>query len=80
MAQKTNSTPKPRKTRTKSALILALLRRKTGASIGEMAKATGWRDHSVRGFLSATVRKKLGLELTSTAAGGKRRYRIGAAS
>jgi uncharacterized protein DUF3489 len=51
--------------RTKKETVLALLRRKTGASIKELAAATGWQAHSVRGFLSGTVKKKLGLTLAS---------------
>ncbi len=51
--------------RTKKDAVLALLRRKTGATIKELAAATGWQAHSVRGFLSGTVKKKLGLTLAS---------------
>jgi hypothetical protein len=40
-------------------------------------KETGWLPHSVRGFLSGTVGKKMGLEVISTTSeGGERRYRI----
>ena len=42
-----------------------------------MMQATDWQQHSVRGFLAGTVKKKLGFALTtSKAAGGVRRYRI----
>lgn len=59
--------------------ILALLRRKLGASLEEMQKVTGWQVHSVRGFLSGTVRKRLGLKLQSSKAkDGERRYTIAA--
>ncbi|NHK26375.1 DUF3489 domain-containing protein [Parvularcula flava] len=57
--------------------LLGMLRRKNGASIAEMMKATGWQEHTVRGFLSATIRKKLGLNLCSDeATGSKRRYHV----
>jgi hypothetical protein len=50
----------------KTARILDLLRRPGGASAKELLKATGWQPHSLRGFLSGTVGKKMGLSLTST--------------
>lgn len=56
---------------------MAMLQRKNGATIAEMAKATGWQDHSVRGAISGTFRKKLGLTLESQAIDGRGRvYRI----
>lgn len=48
---------------TKKEAVLALLRRDDGANLGEIEAATGWQRHSVRGFLSGTVKKKLGLTL-----------------
>lgn len=70
------STPKPPRT-TKAASVLALLRSKRGASIEEMTRATGWQAHSVRGFLSGTVKKRMGLALDSEVdKSGIRRYRI----
>ena len=61
----------------KTAACLALLRQAEGTSLQELMAATGWQAHSVRGFLSGTVRKKLGLALMSTTGGGGvRRYQI----
>jgi hypothetical protein len=63
----------------KTEAALKLLRRKTGASLAELQEATGWQAHSVRGFLSGTVRKRLALALSSEVTKqGVRRYRIGA--
>ena len=50
----------------KAATILDLLKRKDGVTLKELMKATGWLPHSVRGFLSGTVSKKMGLALEST--------------
>jgi Protein of unknown function (DUF3489) len=60
----------------KQARIIAILRTAGGATIEAMTRATGWQQHSVRGFLAGVVRKKLGLNLVSTAAEGGRVYRI----
>ena len=69
----------------KSDLVLRALRRKSGVSIGELCKLTGWQAHSVRrGFLSGTVRRKFDHEVIRlTDAKGVTRYLIskpGAAS
>jgi predicted transcriptional regulator len=61
---------------TKSATVLALLRSRTGATVSEIAMATGWQNHSVRGFISGTVKKKLGLVVGNEMVDGTRRYRI----
>lgn len=50
---------------TKQALLIDLLKRKTGATIDEMVEATGWQAHSVRGAISGALKKKLGLTVTS---------------
>lgn len=57
--------------------MLELLRRKKGATIAEIAKATAWQNHSIRGFISRTVAKKLGLVVESVKnEAGERNYRI----
>ncbi len=50
---------------TKQALLIDLLKRKTGATIDEAVAATGWQPHSVRGAISGALKKKLGLAVTS---------------
>jgi hypothetical protein len=63
--------------KSKHDLILSLLERKQGASLAEMQAAAGWQAHSVRGFLSGTVKKRLGLKLDSARSkDGELRYTI----
>ena len=62
----------------KIGALLALLRREGGATLADMTSATGWQAHSVRGALAGTIKKKLGLELTSAKLDGVRTYRIAA--
>jgi Protein of unknown function (DUF3489) len=65
------------KSATKSDQLLKLLRSKRGATIDRLQSASGWQAHSVRGFLSGTVKNKLGLKLVvETSDNGTRRYRI----
>jgi hypothetical protein len=62
---------------TKQERVLTLLSQPEGVSIEEMMQATDWQQHSVRGFLAGTVKKKLGFSLTSSKAkNSARRYRI----
>lgn len=64
---------------TKQEAVLTLLSRPDGVSVPELMQATDWQQHSVRGFLAGTVKKKLGFRLTSSKAdGADRRYRIAA--
>lgn len=62
---------------TKSSQCLTILRRGQGATIGELMAATDWQSHSIRGFLSGAVKRKLGLTVTSAVGeDGIRRYHV----
>ena len=61
---------------TKGAAIVKLLRREAGATLPDLITASDWQAHSVRGFLSGTLKKKHGLTVASDKADGIRRYRI----
>jgi hypothetical protein len=62
---------------TKQAQVIAMLRRKQGATIAQIVEASGWRPHTVRGFFAGALKKKLGLTVTSEKVEGKDRiYRI----
>ena len=63
----------------KKQIVLDLLRRKDGATMAEIGAKTGWQNHSVRGFISGTISKKMGLKVESTKnEAGERTYRIAA--
>lgn len=63
--------------KTKKEIALALLERPKGASLAEMQRAIGWQEHSIRGFLAATVKKMPGVSVTSEKPeNGPRRYRV----
>jgi hypothetical protein len=70
--------PKPRnqKARSKQAAVIIMLRRAKGATVDEVMTATGWQRHTVRGMVSAALKKKLGLTITSTKEERGRVYRI----
>src|ERR1035437_2561674 len=65
---------------TKTNPVIGLLQRESGATIPESMTATGWQAHSVRGFISGTLRKKQGLTITlGEREDGKRAYHLPAA-
>jgi Protein of unknown function (DUF3489) len=69
--------PRGSKRDSKKAQMTALLKREQGVSIDQLVQITGWQKHSVRGFLSGTMRKKLGMKIVSAKnERGARVYRI----
>ena len=70
-AKRSNSEPG-----SKQAHVIAMLKSPAGATIDAMMKATGWQQHSVRGFLAGVVRKRLKLKLGSKKVGREWIYRI----
>jgi len=66
--------PRPGST---SAKVLALLQRPRGAGLKELVKITDWQPHSLRGFISGVVSKKMGLKVRSFKTdSGERRYLV----
>jgi hypothetical protein len=75
--QQRQSTPsRAQRTDSKQAQVIRMLRAPSGTTIAAMMTATGWQQHSMRGFLAGVIRKKLDLNLVSTAGDGGRVYRI----
>jgi len=61
----------------KTATILEMLKRSGGATAAELLKSTGWQAHSLRGFISGTLGKKMGLTVVSTKGqDGERTYSV----
>ena len=58
----------------KQSRVIAMLQSPAGATIAAMMQATGWQQHSVRGFLAGVVRKRLKLKLGSKKVDGTRVY------
>jgi hypothetical protein len=74
-AKKATSAPIPREF-SKKAIVLDMLKRKSGATMAEIAKETGWQNHTIRGFISGTLTKKMGLVIESTRSeAGERTYK-----
>ncbi|MTH94779.1 DUF3489 domain-containing protein [Roseibium sp. RKSG952] len=62
---------------TKQAKLIEMLRAEGGATLAEIAVQTGWKQHTIRGAIAGTLKKKLGLEVTSEKEGGRGRvYRL----
>lgn len=62
--------------RTKQAQLIELLGSNRGASMAQMVDLTGWLPHTVRGMLSGSLRKRLGLNVRHSLEEGVRVYRI----
>jgi hypothetical protein len=60
----------------KQSQLIALLRSTPGATLAQMMTLTGWQAHTVRGMLSGSLRKRLGLDVQSQVEEGVRVYRI----
>jgi hypothetical protein len=60
----------------KQAQVIELFRRTEGATVAEVIAATGWQSHTVRGIVSGTLKKKLGLTVLSAKEARGRVYRI----
>jgi Protein of unknown function (DUF3489) len=76
-ASSTASKRRPASAQSKQDLVIQILRRQSGVTIGDIVARTGWQPHSVRGFFSGLVRKKLKLPLVSDVGkDGVRRYHI----
>ncbi len=63
--------------KSKIALLVEMLNKPNGATLNDLVKKTGWQPHSVRGAISGTLKKKLGLTVSSESKHGRGRvYRI----
>jgi len=76
-APKTPKTADGARDGSKAAKVIGLLKRHNGATLTEIMKATDWQAHSVRGFISGSLGKKMGLKVTSEQReNGERAYSI----
>ena len=76
LSQELVSEPRKANGGSKQSRVIAMLASPAGATIAAMMKATGWQQHSVRGFLAGVVRKRLKLKLSSKEVDDIRLYRI----
>ena len=69
--------PKGVRSDSKTAKVVDLLKRANGVTLEELVDATGWKANSVRGFISGTIGKKMGLKVESQKrADGERAYSL----
>jgi hypothetical protein len=68
--------PEKAKPGSKQSRVIAMLQSPAGTTLAAMMKATGWQQHSVRGFLAGVVRKRLKLKLESKEVDSARVYKI----
>lgn len=73
---KTAPSQAPEITTTKQSQLITLLRSAAGASMEQMMALTGWQSHTVRGMLSGSLRKRLGLDVQCQRVDGVHLYRI----
>ncbi len=77
VADTTEAKPEKPRAGTKQTQLIALLETPRGASLDELVAATGWQARSVRGAISGTLKKKLGLAAVSEKTENRGRvYRI----
>ena len=69
--------PKGAREGSKKAIVLDLLKHPAGATLADIMSATGWQAHSVRGFISGSLSKKMGIKVESfKSESGERAYRV----
>lgn len=74
--KKSPTKAKPAGGQSKTDAVIAALRSVNGATLKQLMTLTGWQSHSVRGFLSAQVTKRMGLRVKSSKRDGERIYRV----
>jgi hypothetical protein len=70
----------PKPTASKQSQLIALMKAPAGATIEQLTSATGWQPHTVRGAISGSLRKRLGLTVVCAGIAGSRVYSIVAAA